>query len=105
MQQRGPLTLANVPRLREMAVTDDLGKGKGLEGRAGEMQTRSEDFSSQKSESATRKRAAEEGGEASSGMAASSLLKQDRPAPVGCQFRRWKTWPHLGEEDMKKVPV
>lgn len=88
MRQRGPLSLANVPRLREMAVTDDLGKGKGLEGRAGEVQTRSEDFSSQKSESGTRKRAAEEGGEASSGMAASSLLKQDRPDTRGLPVQK-----------------
>lgn len=73
MQQRGPLSLVNVPQLREMAITGDLGKGRGLGGRAGEVETLSEGFSSQKSESGTRKRVAEEGEEASSGMAASSL--------------------------------
>lgn len=60
--QRSPLHLENIPQLKEMAVTGDLGKGRGLGGRAGEVEMQSEDFSSQKSESGTRKRAAEEGG-------------------------------------------
>ena len=54
------------------------------------METPSEDFSLQKSESG--KRVAEEGGEASGGTAASSLLKQDRPdTSAGCQLAWWRT--------------
>lgn len=56
----------------------------------GEVETSSEDFSLQKSESG--KRVAEEGGEASGGTAASSLLKQDRPdTSAGCQLAWWRT--------------
>lgn len=85
-------SLTNVPRLTEMVATGDLGKGKEL-GREGRGQLRwrhSEDSFFQKAESRAKKRVAEGGGEGSSHLVASSLLKQDRPGTyVGCKVRGW----------------